>query len=126
MPWYDRWLIPLVIWVGVLEEGADVRWPAWLYRLDDSRDAWRGEDKQVHVLGIALAAVLYGPWVALIVGVVVEVIQALLWMSLTPTKRMLIEDGKLAWPWMHDRASLKDLVADVAGIALAAVLLRIG
>lgn len=100
-------------------------WPGWLYHLSDPRDRWRGEDKQVHLFAVAFVMAVYGLAAAIIVSLAIEGAQALLWMSLTPTKRMLIEDGKLPWPFFHDRASLKDLIADAAGIVLYIILARL-
>ena len=93
-------------------------WPTWLYRLSDPRDRWRGEDKQVHLFGAAFAAAEFNVPVAIALILLVELVEAALWMSLTATKRMLIEDGKVPWPFFHDRASLKDVLAGIVGILL--------
>lgn len=104
-----------------------MNWPTWIYRLNDTRDSWKGNDKEAHFFGGAfvymLAAAHTAHPVAFVVLAIlaVEAIEAVLWQSLTAERRNRIVMGVDPWPFMHDRASLKDIIAGAIGAAFAAL-----
>ena len=94
----------------------------WLYAWDALEDRWVASDKVEHLLG-GMAAYLIAvrvwsgvwPWVAVFAaGVLVEVVELVRF-------RAWERKGKpQPWPWLCDRVSRKDLIADLLGAALAA------
>lgn len=90
-------------------------WPCCLYRLRDPLDRWIGEDKGVHVLAGAVLWLLVGGRWGLFLGAAIgwELLEAVRWM------RWQVKGAPSPWPWATDKASLKDLLADVVGIGLA-------
>lgn len=91
----------------------------WLYSWRDPADSWRGEDKVAHAFGAAFAACVAGPVVAVLASVLVEAVEVWRWSRLTAAQHLAIKGGQRPWPWLTDRVSLKDLLADAAGIGLA-------
>lgn len=103
----------------------------WLYGLNDPRDRWLAPDKAWHlVLELAFTwataswndSLGAGIFAGIVAGVLVEVWQCVHWLSLSDIRRAAIEAGTVHWPWMYDRASIKDLAADLIGVAGGAVL----
>lgn len=106
-----------------------MRWPLWMYRLADPRDPWTSTDKEAHFFGAgmvyALADARHLP-AALIAGaliVLIEAIEVARWQMMSPLKRTMIEDGRAKWPWMCDRASLKDVIIGSAGAVISALVM---
>lgn len=101
-----------------------MRWPRWLYRLDDPLDRWWGDDKAAHVFGgafvmckvletspVALA------WFAVTVAVVcVELLELVRWES------WQAKGAPQPWPEMCDRVSLKDIAWGLIGAWIATAL----
>lgn len=102
-----------------------MKWPAWLYRLDDARDPWWAHDKEAHLFGAAYATAVCGDGVALLAIVAVEALEVTLWLSLSVQRRMLIDDGKATWPPLHDRVSIKDVLWGMAGLILNRLVRRL-
>ena len=105
-----------------------MKWPAWLtlpvwvYRLKDPLDPWRREDKAVHVgwsawaMSLTRGQPLLARWIILIVlGLVVEGVQVVRWIAWQR------RGGTGKWPFFTDKASVKDMVANLAGGALELV-----
>lgn len=102
-------------------------WPAWLYRLNDPHDRWIAKDKLTHLAGawaLTFALLLLRPdipWFAALItvkaGIAVEAIEVENWMAWKRQGFPGVEHG--FWPWMTDRASLKDFCWDLFGLALA-------
>lgn len=95
-------------------------WPKWLYTLSDPADRWIARDKLDHAglsaaLFLAIAWLVGDPlagWFAVAVaGILVESVEVLRWQ--TWQRRA----WPVEWPWLTDKISLKDLVADAAGAA---------
>lgn len=94
-------------------------WPSWLYTLRDPLDRWTAIDKVAHLFGTAFVYDHLGLIGAVTAALLVEVIEAARWVDLSVNDRHGILSGAVAWPWLCDRASLKDLMADALGIGLA-------
>lgn len=90
-----------------------MKWPSFIYKLNDEHDHLLGDDKQVHLFGAAFAWML-GGWVFLAVcAIAVEVIEVIRWAAWQR------RGGTGDWPFLTDKVSLLDLAADVLGGVLA-------
>lgn len=99
-----------------------MKWPTWIYKLNDPNDRWFGTDKAHH---LGLAAVLWtmftwavgdplAGWFAVwTAGIMVEIVQVARWARWVRTGR---HDG---WPAFADKISLKDILADLAGAGIS-------
>lgn len=120
-----------MIWLAHVEwELAEMRWPRWLYTLDDPLDRWWGDDKAAHWLGAAFAmcksrdlltrwdaapwAVVFWSWTAVVVVIVlVEFIERERWDD------WQAKGAPQPWPFMTDKVSLKDIVWGLLGAWMA-------
>lgn len=103
----------------------------WIYSLRDPLDPWLGEDKLLHFACSALwwrvlerlaAAHLPGflaplfaqplPWFAA-AAIGVELVEV--WRY----RRWVAKGKPLPWPWLTDKVSVKDLMADALGAVVA-------
>jgi hypothetical protein len=126
----DRWFVALFVWLAVLEEGADMRWPDWLYKLNDPLDEWFGNDKAFHAIGAAAAllksrelltrwdcapwAVVFWSWVTVLVAItLVEAVELVRW------DRWQEKGAPQPWPVLTDRVSLKDIAWGLLGAWMA-------
>lgn len=99
----------------------------WLYGLHDPADRWVGQDKIEHLMGgfaayLIAVRVTSGVWPfvwVLVAGVAVELIE------LVRYRRWVAKDRPQPWPWLTDKVSVKDLIADVLGAALAAAVMAV-
>lgn len=89
----------------------------WLYAWNDGNDSWFGDDKLAHLFGGAvvwvLGAVHVGPWWAFAIaagaGLAIELLETVRY------QRWGAKGYSRPWPWLTDKISLKDLLADLAG-----------
>jgi hypothetical protein len=104
-----------------------MRWPRWLYSLTDPRDPWFGDDKASHWLGAAFAMcksrdlltrwhwnVAFFSWFAVVLVILlVEIIEVRRW------EQWQAKGAPTPWPWLCDKASLKDIAWGLLGAWMA-------
>jgi len=108
-----------------------VTWPRWLYRIEDPADRWFGDDKVSHWLGAAAASLKshemlqsrWGlspspagvwSWISVILAILlVEAIEVYRW------ERWQAKGAPQPWPWLTDKASLKDIGWGLLGAWMA-------
>lgn len=103
-----------------------MKWPAFLYRLNDPLDRWWAPDKYgQHLPWAMVGTALVGFWGTQIVGLLVEALEAWRWMRLPVAERAALRRGEPGhrWPPLADLASLKDVCWNAAGGAVMHVAL---
>ena len=105
-------------------------WPRWLYRLNDPLDRWFGDDKASHWMGAAFAmckardilarmgapasAAHVRSWIGLVLIILlVEAIEVARW------DNWQAKAAPMPWPFMTDKASLKDIAWGLLGAWMA-------
>lgn len=106
-------------------------WPRWLYTFDDPADRWFGDDKVTHWLGagfgilksrdllprilhLTTSSAAHWSWSGIVVAILlVEAIEVVRWYA------WQAKGAPQPWPWMTDKASLKDIAWGLLGAWMA-------
>lgn len=90
----------------------------WWYLWDDPADTWTGEDKLAHV-GWSMALYAWAaPRMIWPLGFVLMAGLAIEFLELLRYRRWVDRGMPSPWPFLTDKISAKDLLADLAGALL--------
>lgn len=91
-----------------------MRWPWWLYKLNDPLDRWGAEDKWAHFFGGWAAMCYTRSWLAVVCLVLlVELLELERWYGWQE------RGAPQPWPFLCDHVSLKDIGWGLLGAWMA-------